>query len=91
MSILSRKTQRVEPVRLDPTHTKPGVKEQSYDFWLTHQNTIVISIILFFIFILLVMMGYAAATGHMHFLSSEANTYEHMNQIVLYTGGVLGC
>ena len=37
--------------------------------------------------ILLIMIGYAAGTGHI--FSSEANRYEHMNQIVLYFGGVI--
>ena len=75
------------PARLEPTHKKPGLREQAREFWLTNQNLIGLFIVIICISIILIMIGYAAATGHFHFMSTEANQYEHLNQIVTYYGG----
>lgn len=76
-----------EPARLEPTHKKPGLREKAYEFWLMNNLGIGLIIVTICISILLIMIGYAAGTGHI--FSSEANRYEHMNQIVLYFGGVI--
>ena len=78
-----------EPARLEPTHKKPGILEQCLEFWLNNQYGIVLFTIAVMIIILLFMICYAAGTGHIHFLSTEANRYEHMNQIIFYAGGVI--
>lgn len=77
------------PARLEPTHNKPGLKEQCREFWLMNNLGIGLLIVIICISIILIMIGYAAGTGHLHFLSTEANRYEHLNQIVLYSGGLL--
>ncbi len=77
------------PARLEPTHKKPGILEQCWEFWLNNQYGIVLFTIAVMIITLLCMMGYAAGTGHIHFLSTEANQYEHLNQILFYGGGLL--
>lgn len=77
------------PARLEPTHKKPGILEQCWEFWLNNQYGIVLFTIAVMIITLLCMMGYAAGTGHIHFLSTEANQYEHLNQIILFYGGGL--
>ena len=76
MSILSRK----QPV--PSLHKKLTWKEQAQEFWLTNQGLIGLLIVIIFISIILIMVGYAAGSGHIHFFSTEANTYEHLDQIV---------
>jgi len=39
--------------------------------------------------ILVYLLGMASATGHIHMFSTEANRYEHMEQVVLYYNGGL--
>ena len=63
-------------------HKKLTRKEQLEEFWLTNQGLIGLLIVIICISIILIMVGYAAGSGHMHFLSTEANTYEHLDQIV---------
>ncbi len=87
MNLFNKK--RHEPVRLEPTHKKPGLTEQCMEFWLTNQNIIGLFVVIICISILLIMIGYAAGTGHIHMFSTEANRYEHMNQIILFYGGGL--
>lgn len=86
MNLFNKKQQ---PVRLEPTHKKPGILEQCLEFWLNNQYGIVLFTIAVMIITLLCMVGYAAGTGHIHFLSTEANQYEHLNQIILFYGGGL--
>lgn len=86
MNLFNKK--RHEPVRLEPTHKKPGFTEQCMEFWLTNQNIIGLFVVIICISILLIMIGYAAGTGHIHMFSTEANRYEHMNQIILCYGGM---
>jgi len=71
----------------EPTHRKWTIIDEILDFWLTNKPLIGIIIVLCCICILVYMLGVASATGHIHFLSTEANTYEHMEQIVLCYGG----
>lgn len=87
MNIFNKK--QPEPARLEPTPEKHGVMEQCMEFWLTNQHIIGLFVVIICISVLLIMVGYAAGTGHIHFLSTEANQYEHMNQIILFYGGGL--
>lgn len=85
MSILSSFKRK----RVPDLHKKLTMKEQLQEFYLTNQNLIGLLVIIICISILVFMIGYAFATGHIHALSSEANTYEHMEQIVLCTRMVM--
>lgn len=87
MNLFNKK--RHEPVRLEPTHKKMGLREKAYEFWLMNNLGIGLIIVTICISILLIMIGYAAGTGHIHMFSTEANRYEHMNQIILCYGGML--
>ena len=64
-------------------HKTLSFREEAYEFWLTNQGLIGLLIVIICISILIFMIGYAAANGHIHMISSEANTYEHMEEIVL--------
>ena len=66
----------------EPTHRKWTSYDELHDLWVCNKTAIGLVIIAICISILIFMMGYAAATGHLHFLSTEANNYEHLNQIV---------
>lgn len=70
-----------------PLHREWTWKDEVKDFWLTNKFLCGIIIVLCCICILAYILGMAAATGHVHVISSEANTYEHMEQIVLCYGG----
>ena len=59
------------------------MKEELVEFWLNNQIIIGAIIVLLCICILVYLLGVASATGKIHFISSEANTYEHMEEIVL--------
>jgi len=59
------------------------MKEEFIDFWVNNQALIGVIIVLLCICILVYLLGVASATGKIHFISSEANTYEHMEEIVL--------
>lgn len=88
MNILNKKN--CVPVNsLEPTHKKPGLREQLYEFWLMNNLGIGLLIVTICISILIFMGGYAAATGHIHIFSTEANQYEHLIQIVTFYGGGL--
>ena len=76
MNIFNRKS-------VPDLHKKLTIKEKIEEFWLTNQTLIGLLVTIICISILVFMIGYAAATGHIHFLSSEANNYEHLNEIVL--------
>lgn len=66
----------------EPTHRAWTSKDTLIDLWETNKGLFGVIIVLLYISILLVMMGYAAATGHMHFLSTEANVYEHLVEVI---------
>lgn len=70
-------------------HKKLSRQERLEEFYLTNQGLIGLIIIVICIGILVYLIGYAFATGHLHGLSTEANNYEHLNQIVLCTKGVI--
>lgn len=72
-----------------PLHREWTWKDEVLDFWLTNKPLVGIIIVLTCICILAYILGVASATGHLHVLSTESNTYEHMEQIVLcYSGGI---
>lgn len=83
MSIL-RKNKPVHPL-----HRKWTWKDELLDFWLTNKPLIGIILVLTCICILVYLLGVASATGHLHMFSTEANRYEHMEQVVLYYNGGL--
>lgn len=83
MSIL-RKNKPVHPL-----HRKWTWKDELLEFWFNNKILVGIIIVLLCICILAYVLGYAAATGHLHMFSTEANRYEHMNQIILFYGGGL--
>lgn len=84
MSIL-RKNKPVHPL-----HREWTWKDEILDFWLTNKPLCGIIIILTCICILIYLLGMAAATGHVtHIFSTEANTYEHLDQVVCCYGGRL--
>lgn len=83
MSIL-RKNKPVHPL-----HRKWTWKDELMDFWLTNKPLIGIILVLTCICILVYLLGVASATGHLHMFSTEANRYEHMEQVVLYYNGGL--
>ena len=87
MNIFNKK--QPEPARLEPTPEKQGVMEQCMEFWLTNQHIIGLFVVIICISVLLIMVGYAAGTGHIRIFSTEANNYEHLTQIVTYYGGEL--
>lgn len=62
-----------------PLHRKWTWKDELQDFWLVNKPVIGIIIVITCIFILIYMLGFAS--GH-HVFSTEANRYEHLNQII---------
>ena len=68
--------------KVEPTHRKWTFQDTVIVFWEANKTMIGLLVIIICISILLGMMGYAAAT-RIHFLSTEANVYEHLNQVVL--------
>ena len=64
-------------------------EEKLNEFWTKNQALIGLLLVIICISVLIIMLGYAVASGHLHLLSTEANRYEHLNQIVLYIGGIL--
>ena len=76
-----------KPVRL---HKKVTYEEKFEDFWNDNKPTIGLLIVtlcisILIIFILIALSKNGVSLGHM--VSSDANRYEHMDQIVLYLGG----
>ncbi|WP_296796304.1 hypothetical protein [uncultured Methanobrevibacter sp.] len=74
---------------VEPTHRVWTIFDELEDLWVCNKTAIGIVIIAVCCGILIFMMGYAAATGHIHMFSTEANQYEHLNQIILFYGGGL--
>lgn len=69
MSIFNKNKSPARLNKVEPTHHKWASKDTLIDLWETNKG-------------FLVMMGYAAATGHIHFLSTEANVYEHLVEVI---------
>lgn len=68
--------------KVEPTHRKWTSKDTFIDLWGNNKGLFGVIIVLICISILVFMMGYAAATGHIHFLSTEANVYEHLVEVI---------
>lgn len=62
-------------------HKKLTIKERVYEFWLTNKGLIGIIIILICIGLLIAMLGFVISNGT-YLTGSEANRYEHLNQII---------
>ena len=84
MSLFQKKNTN-NAVRLEPSHKKPGFQAQCMEFWLTNHNLIVLTVLTIFILVLVFMVGYAFAM-HFHGMSTEANNYEHLTEIVTCYG-----
>lgn len=66
----------------EPTHRKWTIYDELEDIWTCNKTAIGLLIVAICISILIFMIGYAAATGHLHFLSTEANVYEHLSEVI---------
>lgn len=86
MSLLNKKTTKAKyPLTpAEPTHRHWTVFDEIMDLWICNQNAILLVFIAVMILIVIFMIGYAAGTGHFRMFSTPQNTYEHLNQVVLY-------
>ena len=66
----------------EPTHRKWTSYDELHDFWVCNKTAIGVVIIAVCCGILIFMMGYAAASGHIHMFSTEANVYEHLTEVI---------
>ena len=68
----------------EPTHRKWTGYDELHDLWVCNKTAIGIVIIAVCCGILIFMMGYAAASGHIHIhmFSTEANVYEHLTEVI---------
>lgn len=57
-------------------------EEKLQRFWSKNKSTIGLILVIICISILIILACYAVATGHMHMLSTEANVYEHMADVI---------
>lgn len=57
-------------------------EEKLQKFWCKHKPTIGLILVIICISLLIILVCYAVATGHMHMLSTEANVYEHMAEVI---------
>lgn len=57
-------------------------EEKLQKFWCKHKPTIGLILVIICISLLIILVCYAVATGHMHMLSTEANVYEHMADVI---------
>ena len=76
-----------KPVRLEK---KVTFQEQLEEFWNEYKGFIGVLIVLTCISLLLIIGLMALSKNGVslgHMVSSDANRYEHMDQIVLYIGG----
>ena len=76
-----------KPARL---HKKVTFEDRFEEFWNEYKGIIGFILVAFCISVLIVLILMAATKGGIsfgHMVSSDANRYEHMNQIVLYIGG----
>ena len=67
---------------VEPTHRHWTVFDTLKDFWSNNQSLIGVIIVLVCVSILMYLIGFAAATGHIHLLSTEANVYEHLSEVI---------
>ena len=67
---------------VEPTHRKWTLWDTIEDLWITNKGLFGIIIVLVCISILMYLIGYAAATGHIHIISTEANVYEHLTEVI---------
>lgn len=86
MSLLNKKTMKAKyPLTpAEPTHRHWTVFDEIMDLWICNRNGILLVLIAVMIITLLLMIGYAAGAGHFRMFSTPQNTYEHLNQVVLY-------
>lgn len=75
----------------EPTHRVWSLFDELMDLWVCNKTAIGLLIVSICISLLIFMIGYAAGTGHLHFLSTEQNNYEHLTEIVTFYGGRLIC
>ncbi|MBR1748233.1 MAG: hypothetical protein IJ743_00390 [Bacilli bacterium] len=68
--------------KVEPTHRKWTILDTIEDLWLTNKGLFGVIIVLVCVSILMYLIGYAAATGHIHLLSTEANVYEHLSEVI---------
>ena len=83
MSIFDKNKAKYPLSPAEPTHRHWTFIDELEDLWICNKTSIGLLIVTICISILLFMMGYAFANGHMHFLSTEANLYEHLDRVVL--------
>jgi len=57
-------------------------EEKLQKFWCKHKPTIGLILVIICISLLIILVCYAVATGHMHMLSTEANVYEHIADVI---------
>lgn len=68
------------------TPAEPSFYDVLKEFVEAYKPAIGVIIVVACIIILMMLFYQAATTGHLHMLSSEANQYEHMTQIIFYGG-----
>ena len=76
-----------KPVRL---HKKVTFEDKAEAFWNEYKGIIGLLIVTFCIGVLIVLILMATTKSGIsfgHVVSSDANRYEHMNQIVTFYGG----
>lgn len=57
-------------------------EEKLQRFWSKNKSTIGLILVIICISILIILACSAVATGHMHMLSTEANVYEHIADVI---------
>lgn len=69
---------------VEPTHRRWTIFDELEDLWVCNKTAIGVVIIAVCCGILIFMMGYAAASGHIHIhmFSTEANVYEHLAEVI---------
>ena len=85
MNIFNKNTNKpVHDLRkAEPTHHRWTRRDELKQFWVMNKTGIGVVIVGTCIGILIAMMGYAAATGHLHMFSTPQNVYEHLAEVVL--------
>lgn len=82
MNILNKTVKPKHDLRkVEPTHHRWTYRDELKQFWTMNKTGIGLIIVAVCIILLLCMMGYAAASK-LHFLSTEANVYEHLAEVI---------
>lgn len=83
-SFFKRKVNRAKyPLApVEPTHRRWISLDTVEDFWNTNQGLFGVIIVLVCVSILMYLIGFAAASGHLHMFSTEANVYEHLVEVI---------